>query len=51
MLPDIVKAAAGVALEFRLDVTLRDGKDLAPETVESINELLKQVNPELRLKG
>ena len=51
VLPDIVKAAAGVPLEFRLDVTLGDGKDLAPETVESVNELLKDVNPELRLKG
>ena len=50
-LPDIVKAAAGVTLEFRLDVTLGDGKDVAPDTVESINQLLEDVNPELRLKG
>ena len=49
-LPDIVKVAAGVALEFRLDVTLGDGKDLVPETVESVNELLKEVSPDLRLK-
>ena len=49
-LPEIVKAAAGVALEFRLDVTLGDGKEIAPDTVESINELLKDVSPDLRLK-
>ena len=49
-LPDIVKAAAGVPLEFRLEVTLGQGKDVAADTVESLNELLKEVTPDLRLK-
>ena len=51
-LPDIVKAAAGVPLGFRLEVTLGSGKDkeVASETVESINELLKEVSPDLRLR-
>ena len=50
VLPDIVKAATGVPLEFRLDVTPRDGKDLAPETVESVTELVKDISPDPRLK-
>ena len=50
-LPDIVKSAAGVPLEFRLDVALGDGgKDVAADTVASIDDLLREVNPDLRLK-
>ena len=49
-LPEIVKAAAGVPLEFRLEVTLGEGKDVAVETVDSLNELLKDVSPDLCLK-
>ena len=50
-LPEIVKAAAGLPLEFRLDVKLGDsGKDVAPETVESIDTLLHDVSPDLHLK-
>ena len=50
-LPDIVKAAAGVPLEFRLDVKLGEsGKDVDTETVDSIDELLKGVSPDLHLK-
>ncbi len=49
VLPEIVKAAAGVPLEFRLEVTLGKDKDIAPDTVESINKLLKEVNPDLLL--
>ena len=49
-LPEIVKTAAGVPLEFRLEVTLGNGKDVASDTVESVSELLQEVNPDLRLK-
>ena len=50
-LPDIVKSAAGVPLEFRLDVALGDGgKDVAADTVASIDDLLREVSPDLRLK-
>ena len=51
VLPGIVKAAAGVPLEFRLDVKLGEsGKDVEAETVESVNALLKGVSPDLHLK-
>ena len=50
-LPDIVKAAAGVPLEFRLDVKLGESeKDVHAETVDSVNVLLKGVSPDLHLK-
>ena len=50
-LPDIVKSAAGVPLEFRLDVALGDGgKDVDADTVASIDDLLREVSPDLRLK-
>ena len=51
VLPDILKAAAGVALEFRLDVKLGEsGKDVDAETLDSVNALLKGVSPDLYLK-
>ena len=50
VLPEIVKAAAGVPLQFRLSVTLGDGQEVAPETVESLNGLLEDVSANLRLK-
>ena len=50
-LPDIVRAAAGVPLEFRLDVRLGEsGKDVGAEALDSVNALLKGVNPDLHLK-
>ena len=49
-LPDIVRTAAGVPLEFRVEVTLGEGKDVAADTVESLNGLLKDVSPDLGLK-
>ena len=50
-LPEIVKAAAGVPLEFRLDVTVGDsGKDVDSDTVESVEKLLREVSPDLRLR-
>ena len=50
VLPDIIKAAAGLPLEFRLNVSLGDNKEVSAETVEIINKLLEQVNPDLCLK-
>ena len=51
VLPDIVKAAAGLPLQFQLSVTLGDGQEVGPETVESINKFLEEVSPDLRLKA
>ena len=48
-LPDVIKAAAGVPLRFDVHITLGDGSEVAPETVEAVNELLKGVSDELRL--
>ena len=46
-----MKSAAGVPLEFRLDVALGDGgKDVGADTLESIDKLLREVNPDLRLR-
>ena len=46
-----MKAAAGLPLEFRLDVKLGAGvKDVGSDTVESIDKLLHDVSPDLRLK-
>ncbi len=50
VLPEIMKAAAGVPLQFRLSVTLGDGQEVASETVESLNTLLEEVSANLRLK-
>jgi hypothetical protein len=50
VLPDVVKAAAGVPLQFQLSVTLGDGQEIRTETVESINKLLEEVSSDLRLK-
>ena len=50
-LPEIVKAAAGLPLEFRLDVKLGSGvKDVGSDTLESLDELLRGVSPDLSLK-
>jgi hypothetical protein len=51
VLPAILKTAAGVPLAFRLQITLGDGREISPATVEEINKLLEEVGPELRLKG
>ena len=50
VLPEIVKAAAGVPLQFRLSVTLGDGQEVASQTVESLNTLLEKASANLRLK-
>jgi len=50
-LPEIVKAAAGLPLEFRLDVKLGASvKDVETSTLASLDELLRAVNPDLGLK-
>jgi len=50
-LPEIVKAAAGLPLEFRLNVKLGASvKDIESSTVDSIDRLLRDVNPDLSLK-
>ena len=49
VLPELVKAAAGVPLEFRLDVTLGAGQPIDEGAVASINDLLTDVSPDLRL--
>ena len=51
VLPDVVKAAAGVPLQFQVAVTLGDGQEISTETVESINRLLEEVSSDLRLKA
>ena len=51
VLPDIIKVAAGVPLQFRLSVTLGDGQEVASDTVESLNTLLEDVSANLRLKA
>ena len=48
-LPDVIKAAAGVPLQFRVHITLGDGGDVPSETVTPLNELLEGINPDLRL--
>ena len=51
VLPDLVKAAAGVPLRFDLSVTLGDGQEVGKEAVEAMNKLLEEVNADLRLKA
>jgi hypothetical protein len=50
VLPDIIKAAAGVPLQFRLSVTLGNGQTIDAATVASVNKLLEGVHTDLRLK-
>jgi hypothetical protein len=51
VLPDVIKAAAGVPLQLQLSITLGDGKEVGPDTISSVNELLAKVNSELRVKA
>jgi len=50
VLPDIVRGAAGLPLQFQLTVTLGDGADVRPDVVATINELLQNINSDLVLK-
>ncbi len=50
-LDEIVKASAGVRLEFRLTVQLGDdAKDVPADTLERVDALLRTVSPDLRLR-
>lgn len=51
VLPDVLKAAAGVPLQFKLSVTLGDGTEVDSGTLEALNELLGKVSSNLRLKN
>jgi hypothetical protein len=49
VLPEVIKAAAGMPLHFQLSVTLGNGQEIGSETVESISKLLEEVSLDLRL--
>ena len=51
ILPDVVKAAAGVSLQFQLQVALGNGEEIGAGKVEEINKLLESVTPELRVRA
>jgi hypothetical protein len=51
VLPGVIKAAAGVPLRLQLQISLGDGQQIGPGTVEAINKLLEEVSSDLRLKG
>ena len=49
-LDELVKASAGVGLSFQLTVQLGDeAKDVPADTLDRLNELLRNVSPDLRL--
>ncbi len=50
VLPDVIKAAAGVPLQFQLHISLGDGQKVGSEMINSINKLLEEVSSDLRLK-
>ena len=45
VLPDVVKAAAGVSLRFQLQISLGGGEDISSAKVEEINTLLESSIP------
>ena len=49
-LPEVIKAAAGVPLQFHVRITLGDGGDIPSETVTSLNELLEGIKSDFCLK-
>src|SRR5262249_31804761 len=51
VLPDVVKAAAGVSLRFHLQISLGDSENLDSTKVKEINTLLESVSPALSLKA
>jgi hypothetical protein len=51
VLPDLIKLAAGIPLQFRLSVTLGDGQEVGNETVVAVNKLLEEVSADLRLSA
>ena len=51
VLPDVIKTAAGVPLQFHLSITLGNGQEVGSEIVASINKFLENVGSALQLKG
>ena len=49
-LPEVIKTAAGVPLQFHVHITLGDGGDVPSETVTSLNELLEGIRSDFCLK-
>jgi hypothetical protein len=49
-LPDVLKAAVGIALTFRLHIAVDGGHEFEPAAIEAINTLLEKVSPDLRLR-
>ena len=49
-LPEVIKVAAGVPLQFHVRITLGDGGDVPPATVTTLNELLKGIKSDFCLK-
>ncbi len=50
VLPEVMKASAGASLRFHLRITLGDGDQVAPESLQTLNEILEGVHGELRLR-
>jgi hypothetical protein len=49
-LPEVLKAAAGIPLTFRVHISIADGPNLGPATIDAISKLLEEVSPDLRLR-
>ena len=50
VLPDVIKASAGLPLRFHLRITLGDCDEVPSESVTSLNEILEGVSSDLQLK-
>jgi hypothetical protein len=51
VLPDILKAFAGVPLKFQLQVVLGEGNSPGPEMVQALNASLGEISPVVRAGG
>ena len=50
VLPDVLKAAAGIPLSFHVRISIADNPNLTPTTIDTISRLLEEVSSDLRLK-
>jgi hypothetical protein len=50
-LPDVLKAAAGIPLTFRVHISIAETPNLGAATIDAINKLLEGDSPDLRLKA
>ena len=50
VLPEVIKASAGLPLRFHVRITLGDGDEVPSESVASLNEILEGIRPDLQLK-